>query len=163
MPTSDSTVRAALSALAERARTKLEHREKVLAEWPEARGRLARMEGDKPPRGPRSPRAPTRAELLAKLGDLGHCEVCKKPFNLSVRVDPRCIEHRHDNDVIRGLTCRRCNRDLATLDLRFHDPERFLALMAFSLRGEPVVPTGRKRATRKRIKPSEPALFKSDE
>lgn len=172
MPTSDSTVRAALSALAERARAKLEHREKVLAEWPDARPRLEKMERANPPRilpepeptPERPPRAPRervrspRARVLESLGGGDRCEVCGDTFPAQMWTDTRCVDHRHDNDVIRGVVCRRCNRDLAVLDLRFTDPDRFAALSAFSLRSQPAVPTKRKRSRVKKMS-SEPKLF----
>lgn len=68
-------------------------------------------------------------------------------------------EHRHDTGEIRGWTCHRCNMQVAVLDLRFTDPDRFAALLAWSNRGAPVVRVPVVKPDRRRIPFGQPALF----
>lgn len=103
-----------------------------------------------------------RAAQLDALGHPTHCGVC----GLFVEPkrngdDGRCIDHRHDNDVVRGVVCNGCNHQLSVVDLRFTDPDQWAALLAWSLKGAPAVPTGRKRATVRRHE-HHPALFEED-
>lgn len=99
-----------------------------------------------------------RQRMLEEIGDPTVCGVCGKEFGPIGDRDPRCVDHRHDNDVIRGIVCGTCNMKLGVIDLRFTDPDLFARLMAWSLRGQPAVPTGRKRGNIKRLA-SHPTLF----
>lgn len=101
-----------------------------------------------------------RAQILAMLGNPTHCGICGDEFVTGPDGrDPRCVDHRHDNDVIRGVICQSCNRMVATADLRYTDPLRWAATLAWSSKGEPVVATGRKRANKRRAPAADPVLF----
>lgn len=83
----------------------------------------------------------------------GACEVCgitpkrKKNGHSGLFVD-----HRHDNGVIRGYLCVRCNSMVATLDLAHTNPELFAKLMEWSNRGLNPEPGARKLTTHKYYK-----------
>jgi hypothetical protein len=82
-----------------------------------------------------------RRKLDPPAGHPGTCEVCG--ILPEVRADGRRglnQDHRHDNNLIRGWLCHRCNILMCAIDLRFNDPELFAKLMSYSRRGEPVEP-----------------------
>jgi recombination endonuclease VII len=72
-------------------------------------------------------------------------------------------EHRHDTGEIRGWTCHRCNLQVAVLDLRFTDPDRFALLMSWSNRGAPVTRVPVTNPARRRTPQKHPTLFESDD
>lgn len=88
------------------------------------------------------------------------CECCGAPAET-----PPCgrsalnLDHRHDNNEIRGWICTRCNIQVGVMDLQFSDPERFARLREWSFRGAPVVRTESKRPAKRRAKLPEPTLF----
>jgi hypothetical protein len=90
----------------------------------------------------------------------GTCEICGVdcPPQANGR-DSLYQDHRHDNNVIRGWLCNRCNVRVAVLDLAFTDPDYFAALKAWSLKGAPVVPTRSESPKRRRVAPEHPSLF----
>lgn len=98
-----------------------------------------------------------RQAVLEQLGDPTECGVCGV-YLPDERL--RCVDHRHDNDVVRGVVCTRCNAALGAIDLRYTDPDLWASLLAWSARGEPVVPTGRKRSDRRVLPADHPTLFK---
>lgn len=69
------------------------------------------------------------------------------------------LDHRHDNNLVRGWVCTRCNTQLGTLDLAFTDPDRFAALKAWSVRNAPVTPARSPRPDRKVRRAADPTLF----
>lgn len=68
-------------------------------------------------------------------------------------------DHRHDTGEIRGWVCGRCNLQVAVLDLRFTDPDRFAVLMAWSNRGAPIVVVPVTNPKRRKSRSAEPVLF----
>lgn len=68
-------------------------------------------------------------------------------------------DHRHDNNVVRGWLCTRCNNQVAVMDLAFLDPDRYAALKAWSLRGAPVIPHRTERSRPRRQPVPDPTLF----
>lgn len=108
----------------------------------------------------RSLKRQRRAAELAALGNPTTCGVCGKDLTpVDGERDPRCVDHRHDNDVIRGVVCSRCNGLLGAIDLRYTDPELWAKLLAWSTKGEPTAPTGRKRAKSRKLAEPSPSLF----
>jgi hypothetical protein len=68
----------------------------------------------------------------------GRCAVCDSvPKAKQDGRDPLNIDHRHDNGVVRGMLCARCNLLVATFDLEFTDSELFRRLRDYSRRGAP--------------------------
>lgn len=93
-------------------------------------------------------------------GHPGTCDVC------GVIPEPNANgsrgihqDHRHDNNIVRGYICGRCNRYLATIDLRYTDPSLFAKLMVYSTRGEPALTTTTDSAGRRKRPLSSPKLF----
>lgn len=68
-------------------------------------------------------------------------------------------DHRHDNNVIRGYLCSRCNRNVSSLDLAFTDPDYFAKLKAWSLKGAPVVPVRSRQPQKRCRRPPDRGLF----
>lgn len=90
----------------------------------------------------------------------GTCDLC------GVRPKPRCNgttginqDHRHDNNVVRGWLCTRCNTQVAVLDLAFTDPDRFALLKAWSLKHAPAVRATSTRPDRRKKHEPDPTLF----
>lgn len=109
-------------------------------------------------------RADTRERMQRSralpAGHPGTCDVC------GVRPPPRkngrrglCEDHRHDNNVIRGWLCNRCNSMVGAFDLRYTDPDLYRALMAWSARGESPIVVVSKAPKRRRKAKQHPALF----
>lgn len=76
-----------------------------------------------------------REALVAERGDT--CEVCGAAP--PPRKDGRSglqLEHHHGSNVVRGLVCQRCNRDVGDLDAIDADPAWGEALVAFATRHE---------------------------
>lgn len=93
-------------------------------------------------------------------GHPGTCDLCgitPKPDSRGRRGLHQ--DHRHDNNVVRGFLCSRCNTQVGVLDLAFSDPDRFAALKAWSIREAPVVPVRSERPRQRRVQEPEPVLF----
>jgi hypothetical protein len=54
----------------------------------------------------------------------GLCEICGAP---SAAGKPLLIDHHHETDMVRGLLCYKCNRDMAPID----EPEHLAKLLAY--------------------------------
>lgn len=101
-----------------------------------------------------------RERIALPDGHSGECDVCGViPAPMKDGKRGICQDHRHDNGVIRGFLCRRCNIEMAVIDLRYTDPDRFAAMLAYSVRGEPVIPTSAERPKRRKAAPAHPVLF----
>jgi hypothetical protein len=101
-----------------------------------------------------------RIDELEALGNPTTCGVCGKDLTpVEGQRDPRCVDHRHDNEVIRGVVCSRCNGALGYIDLRYTAPELWAKLLAWSAKGEPAMPTGRKRTRTRRLPEPPLTLF----
>lgn len=88
------------------------------------------------------------------------CEVCGASPGLDTRGRRMLHEdHRHDNNVIRGWLCVKCNMAVGVLDLRFTDPDRFAALAAWSLRGASAQPARSAEPKRRKRAVADPELF----
>lgn len=46
------------------------------------------------------------------------CNFCNKEFNND---NDKCIEHHHSSGYIRGICCKRCNGNLASVDMKLKD------------------------------------------
>lgn len=102
----------------------------------------------------------SKAKKVAAAGGRPEkCEVCgAEPGTDSRGYQLIHLDHRHDNNVVRGWLCIKCNVRMSTIDLRYTDPELFRALMTYSLRGEPSMPTSSPVPTRKTVR-KQPTLF----
>ena len=67
------------------------------------------------------------ARILAEQN--GGCAVCGRE---PTETRPLHVDHRHDNQVVRGLLCSRCNTMVAALDV---EPALLSKLTAYSKRG----------------------------
>lgn len=141
----------------ERYRTNPEYRASIAAQVREYRSRNR----DKISAKENARKRAARQAEVESFGNPEVCQCCGGDFVASSRTDGRCVDHRHDNGLIRGIVCNSCNTALATLDLRWTDPDRFRALDLWSRRHEPAVAsTGKSFEKKRRLEAmSQPALF----
>lgn len=69
------------------------------------------------------------AQLLEEQD--GTCAICQ----FAPDKKPLYVDHRHDNGVVRGLLCPRCNSMVSTIDECNRRPDLEIRLRAFSKRG----------------------------